>query len=166
MPLYEYFCSGCLQSFEALVPLSASQQTTHICPICGECSPRILSAVNFALARRTPSSRRNSKRNDEPDVTRLTLPPAERLCWMDDLSAARLAAYKVGRGAEYDDTVATRRELASQRGETETAEPAAHAHSHSPLSAPVVITNRRRAAVQEKVAASVTLRESDDTKEP
>ena len=35
---------------------------------------------------------------------------------MDDRSAERFAAYKIGRGAEYDDKAAAREELRKQRG--------------------------------------------------
>ena len=116
MPLYEYFCGDCLKSFEALVPLAAAQQSAHPCPICATRSRRILSAVNFTLERRSAALPQNRGRDGKPDVTRLRPPPAARLCWMDEPSAARLAAYKAGRGAEYDDTIATRKELALQRG--------------------------------------------------
>ena len=165
MPLYEYFCGDCLKSFEALVPLSASRQSTHTCPGCGALSQRILSAVNFAPERRMPSMLPGRIRDGKPDVTSLRLPPAARLCWMDDQSAARLAAYKAGRGAEYDDTVAARKELALRHGDNESGEPAPPAHSHSPLSDPVILANRRKAAQQEKVAESATIRKSGDAKE-
>ncbi|MBV8451804.1 MAG: zinc ribbon domain-containing protein [Deltaproteobacteria bacterium] len=165
MPLYEYFCGDCLKSFEALVPLSASRQSTHTCPGCGALSQRILSAVNFAPERRTPSMLPDRIRDDKPDITSLRLPPAARLCWMDDRSAARLAAYQAGRGAEYDDTVAARKEVALRRGDNESSEPAQLAHSHSPLSDPVTFANRRKAAQKEKVAESATIRKNVDAKE-
>jgi putative FmdB family regulatory protein len=165
MPLYEYFCSGCLRSFEALVPLSAPQQGIHTCPECGQRSRRILSAVNFARERRAAPLPRSRVREGIPDVTSLRLPPAVRLCWMDDQSAARLAAYKAGRGAEYDDTVAARTELAAQRGDTESGKPPSSAHSHSPLSDPLVLANRRKAAQQEKLVESATLRKSANLKQ-
>jgi hypothetical protein len=82
---------------------------------------------------------------------------------MDDQSAARLAAYKAGRGAEYDDTVATRKEIALQHGEDESTSPSPAAHSHSPLSNPLVLSNRRKAAQKEKVAESATIRRDDTT---
>ena len=164
MPLYEYLCSSCLKSFEALVPLSASQPGVQTCPTCGEPSRRILSAVNFALARQAPPLGQSRIRDNSPDVTRLRLPPAARLCWMDDRSAARLAAYKAGRGAEYDDTVAARKELAAKYGEAEGGERVSPAHAHSLLSDPVVLANRRKAAQQEKVAESATFTKSEETK--
>jgi putative FmdB family regulatory protein len=157
MPLYEYFCEDCLKSFEALVPLSAAQQSTEACPSCGERSRRILSPVNFAPERRNlPQSR---IRDGKADVTSLRMPPAARLCWMDDQSASRLAAYKAGRGAEYDDTVAARHERASRHSDNESDAPVPPAHSHSPLSDPLVLANRRKAAQKEKVAESVAIRQ-------
>jgi putative FmdB family regulatory protein len=165
MPLYEYFCGSCRASFEALVPLSASQQCVHTCPSCGERSRRILSAVNLAVERQTPTLAQGRRRDGKPDVTSLRLPPATRLCWMDDRSAARLAAYKAGRGAEYDDTVANRNELAMQHGEGASVKPGPPARFNSPLSDPVVLANRRKAAQKEKVAESATFRQSTDAKE-
>jgi hypothetical protein len=44
------------------------------------------------------------------------VPDFARLCWMDDRSAERFAAYKLGRGAEYDDKSAASEELRKQRG--------------------------------------------------
>jgi putative FmdB family regulatory protein len=165
MPLYEYFCGSCLKSFEALVPLSASRQSTHACPSCGDHSRRILSTVNFAMERRTPALPQGHVRDGKPDVTSLRLPPAARLCWMDDKSAARLAAYKVGRGAEYDDTVAARKEHALQHGHSESDGPTPPAHSHSPLSDPVILANRLKAAQKEKVAESAAITKSGNAKE-
>jgi putative FmdB family regulatory protein len=164
MPLYEYFCGGCQESFEALVPLSASRQSDHTCPTCGEHSTRILSAFNFALERQTtlPQGR---IRDGRPDVTSLRLPPAARLCWMDDQSASRLAAYKAGRGAEYDDTMAARNEHASQLADGEHGQPAPLVHPHSPLSDPLVLANRRKAAQKEKVAESAIIKERGDAKQ-
>jgi putative FmdB family regulatory protein len=159
MPLYEYFCHGCESSFEALAPLSASNETICPCPGCGESAERILSVANFGAVR--PQNAMPPARNDggRPDVTNMKLPPAARLCWMDDRSAARLAAYKAGRGAEYDDTIAARKELAAQRvqGDSDIHSQSQHA-SHSPLADPVVFANRRRAAQQEKLKESATIK--------
>ncbi len=44
------------------------------------------------------------------------LPPSARFCWMNDQAAERFAAYRMGRGAEYDDHQALARELREQRG--------------------------------------------------
>jgi putative FmdB family regulatory protein len=159
MPLYEYFCHDCDSSFEALVPLSASNESSCHCPGCGSSADRILSVVNFSgttPANTTPASSSSSGR---PDVTSLKLPPAARLCWMDDRSAARLAAYKAGRGAEYDDTVAARKEQAAQRRDASADDRSQSQHgSHSPLSDPVVFANRRKAAQAEKLRASATIK--------
>ena len=157
MPLYEYFCGGCRSSFEALIPISASAQATQECPNCGGDSSRILSAANFAVGRRGPPLPQGRIRDRRADVTSLTLPPAARLCWMDDRSAARLAAYKAGRGAEYEDVVAARKEFALQNGTAEIGQPPPLTHSHTPLSDPVVLANRRKAAQKEKVAESATI---------
>jgi putative FmdB family regulatory protein len=162
MPLYEYLCGDCLKSFEALVPRSASPQSSHNCPDCGATSRRILSAVNLTSEPRMPNPQ---SRDGKPDVTSLKLPPAARLCWMDDRSAARLAAYKAGRGAEYDDTVAAREELALQHGGSESRQHAPPADYHSPLSDPVTLANRRKAAQKEKVAESAVLTKGEDAKE-
>jgi putative FmdB family regulatory protein len=163
MPLYEYLCDGCGTSFEALVSLSASKLEVHICPNCGERSRRILSAVNFSG---NPAAvlHRGQLRDGRPDVTSLTLPPAARLCWMDNPSAARLAAYKAGRGTEYDDTIATRKELALQRGDDQSPNLGPLPHSDSPLSDPLVLAHRRKAAQNEKLAESVTIRRTEDAK--
>ena len=68
---------------------------------------------------------------------------------MDDRSASRLAAYKHGRGAEYDDTMAVRAEAKKKYGVT--AKPGSHEHGHSPLADPAVVA--RRAAAARKSAA-------------
>ncbi|HZO83555.1 MAG TPA: zinc ribbon domain-containing protein [Candidatus Binataceae bacterium] len=156
MPLYECRCERCELTFEVLAPLSASRMRSRPCPECGRPARRIISAVSFALggARASESDGAPSRDRSRPDVTKLKVPPSARLCWMDDRSAARLAAYKHGRGAEYDDVVAAREEKRKQRGEPQ---PAAHAHSHShsPLSDPVVFKHRAEAAARRaKVAES------------
>ena len=157
MPLYEYLCGTCRMTFEALVRSGASHQEVHACPRCGEDSRRILSAVNFATERRTGGSLASNRRGGKPDVTSLTLPPAARLCWMDNESAARLAAYKAGRGAEYDDTVAARKEHGLQQGESKGSDPGHPFHSHSPLSDPAVFARRREAAQKEKLTESAAI---------
>src|SRR5437868_4277281 len=155
MPLYEYFCNTCERAFEALIPLSASKEPTQACRRCGGPAHRILSAVNIAAERAGNRGAENCSRDTGSDVTRLTLPPSARLCWMDDRAASRLAAYKAGRGAEFDDTIAARCEVAQARGEE--VGTSSVQHSHSPLSDPAVFANRRKAA-QEKVAESAALK--------
>ena len=66
------------------------------------------------------------------------------MCWMDDRSASRLAAYKHGRGAEYDDTMAARDEAKKKYGAAE--KPSSHARGHSPLADPAVFARRAAAA--------------------
>ncbi len=78
------------------------------------------------------------------DVTELGVPSAARMCWMDDRSASRLAAYKHGRGAEYDDTMAARDEAKKKYGTA--AKPSSHRHGHSPLADPAVFARRAAAA--------------------
>ncbi len=61
-----------------------------------------------------------------------------------------------GRGAEYDDTVAARQELARQRGESDEAGKPPPNHSHSPLSDPAVFA-RRKVAQKQKTTISDSL---------
>lgn len=90
------------------------------------------------------------------DVTKLTVPPAARLCWMDDRSAARFAAYKHGRGAEYDDKVSADEELRKKRG-TPPENLGSRSHKHSPLADPAVFARRKAAARKTKAAESKEL---------
>jgi len=131
MPLYECRCERCELTFEVLAPLSSSGLKSRPCPECGRAARRIISAVAFMVEDGTRAS-------STPDVTQLKVPPPARLCWMDDPSAARYAAYKHGRGAEYDDKTLARAE-AKKRSAEPPSKPDApshqHAHSHSPLGA-------------------------------
>jgi putative FmdB family regulatory protein len=131
MPLYECRCERCELTFEVLAPLSSSGLKSRPCPDCGRAARRIISAVSFTVEG-------GARASSTPDVTQLKVPPPARLCWMDDRSAARYAAYKHGRGAEYDDKNHAREEATKKRAEP-TAKPAAatheHAHSHSLLTA-------------------------------
>lgn len=161
MPLYECHCGRCDLTFEVLAPLSA-RMSSHRCPECGGSSRRVLSAATLA---RGGSSRAGApgESGRRSDVTKLTLPPHERLCWMDDHSASRIAAYRSGRGAEHDDVTAAREELRKKR-----AEPPAKAdhesHSHSPLADPAVFARRREAAARKvKIAESKQIRQTPST---
>jgi hypothetical protein len=107
----------------------------------------MLSAVVFgrggdAAAREAPPAPSTATRSD---VTRLKVPPPAQLCWMDQPTTSRYAAYLHGRGAEYDDTVAARTEQKQKRG-TPVEKTPAHQHSHSPLADPAVYARRRAAA--------------------
>jgi hypothetical protein len=106
----------------------------------------MLSTVTFGRSGGAePQAASPARATGHPDVTRLKVPPPAQLCWMDERSNARYAAYLHGRGAEYDDTVAARAELASKRG-TSTDQAVAPIKSHSPLSDPAVYGRRRAAA--------------------
>ncbi len=137
MPLYECRCERCELTFEVLAPLSSSGLRSRPCPNCGRAARRIISAVSFTVEG-------GARASSTPDVTQLKVPPPARLCWMDDRSAARYAAYKHGRGAEYDDKTLAREEVQKKRDEppAKPAAPAhghghdhAHAHSHAALAA-------------------------------
>lgn len=129
MPLYECRCERCELTFEVLAPLSSSGLKSRPCPNCGRAARRIISAVSFAVEGGT-------RANSTPDVTQLKVPPPARLCWMDDRSAARYAAYKHGRGAEYDDKTHAHEEAKKKRDEPPSKPAAAaHEHAHSHLSA-------------------------------
>ena len=102
-----------------------------------------MSAARFHSGRATPpidTTPAGAKR----DVTQLEVPSAARICWMDNRSASRLAAYKHGRGAEYDDTVAARDEAKKKYGTV--GKPRSPGHGHSPLADPAVYARRAAAA--------------------
>lgn len=154
MPLYECECVRCDLTFEVLAPVSESGAKSFPCPECGRKARRMLSAVIFGRGGNAPVESAVERRpvdSSRPDVTKLRVPPPAQLCWMDGPSSARYAAHLNGRGAEYDDTVATRADRRKQVGETEK-QPAAqhhgHSHSDSPLADPAVYARRRAAAVK------------------
>lgn len=153
MPLYEWHCDRCDESFEALASFEASKRR-RACPWCGKSSPRVISAPALQLGPSAPPPEAGATPG-RSDVTKLRVPTVARPCWMDDRSAARFAAYKHGRGAEYDDVMAARSERRRQSGEPE--KPHAHGpghdhgHARSPLADPGV--RARRAAAAKKSAA-------------
>ncbi|HLK85209.1 MAG TPA: zinc ribbon domain-containing protein [Candidatus Binataceae bacterium] len=128
MPLYECRCERCELTFEVLAPLSSSGLKSRPCPQCGRAARRIISAVAFTVEGGT-------RAGAVPDVTQLKVPPPARLCWMDDRSAARYAAYKHGRGAEYDDKMHEREERGKKRGDPH-AKTAASTHQYGHAHAP------------------------------
>jgi putative FmdB family regulatory protein len=129
MPLYECRCERCELTFEVLAPLSSSCLKSRPCPDCGRAARRIISTVSFTVEG-------GARASSTPDVTQLKVPPPARLCWMDDRSAARYAAFKHGRGAEYDDKTHAGEEARKKRDEPPPKPvAAAHAHSHMPLTA-------------------------------
>ncbi len=151
MPLYECRCEPCELTFEVLAPLSASR-TSQRCPECGRRSRRVISPVTFGSGTGNGTQSESAAALGS-DVTQLRVPTAARLCWMDDRSAARFAAYKLGRGPEYEDTIAARDELRKKRGipnESSRLRP----HDHSPLADPAVLARRKVAARKTKIAES------------
>jgi putative FmdB family regulatory protein len=107
MPIYEWRCGGG-HLFEVLTATGASKSALQ-CPSCGAKSARVIStfAIRRGLGVATASEKAAAR---DTDVTGLKPPSFARLCGMDDYSATRLAAYKVGRGTEFDDKMASRQE--------------------------------------------------------
>jgi len=166
MPIYECSCEACGITFEILAPVSEANRKRP-CPRCTRLARRVVSA--FAIG--NASAPRESAPGDAsapPQVhpghshaghahqansrlgrpRRPTVPDFARLCWMDDRSAERFAAYKVGQGAEYDDKSAAREDLRKKRGLPPAPPPD---QSHSPVAAMVA----RKKAEQAKKAAKV-----------
>jgi putative FmdB family regulatory protein len=126
MPIYEWQC-GDGHFFEVLASSSAANKRP-LCPSCGGKSQRVIStfAIHSGAPIETASERAAAR---DLDVTKMKLPNFARLCGMDDYSASRLAAHKLGRGSEFDDKMATRKERQAARGQPlkKTAKPK---HSH------------------------------------
>jgi putative FmdB family regulatory protein len=129
MPIYEWqCCEG--HVFEMLAPAGASKRGQR-CPCCGAKAEGVIStfAIHGGAPISTASERATAR---DIDVTKLKPPNFARLCGMDDYSATRLAAHKVGRGAEFDDKMATRKELRGALGEppkkTSTGRKPKHSH--------------------------------------
>jgi putative FmdB family regulatory protein len=128
MPIYEWDCVACDFSFEALASV-AEANAPRDCPECGQPAGRIISAciigagarsggdVTHASAAAAPHAGEGGHGHGHQHGRRSPIPEPARLCWMDDKSAARFAAYKTGRGHEYDDKQATVAERRKQRGE-------------------------------------------------
>jgi len=130
MPIYEWQC-GTGHLFEVLMSSSASGPPR--CPDCGAKSQRVFSTV--AIHGSAPILTASERAADRAvDVTNLKLPTAMRLCAMDDYSATRLAAHKLGRGNEFDDKMAARKERQTARGEAPkkaaSARKSKHTHQH------------------------------------
>jgi putative FmdB family regulatory protein len=128
VPIYEWQC-GEGHVFEMLARAGASKRAQR-CPGCGAKSRRVIST--FAIHAGAPIStafERAAAR--DTDVTKLKLPNFARLCGMDDYSATRLAAHKVGRGAEFDDKMAARRKRQAARGLPPKNSAASHKPTHS-----------------------------------
>ena len=129
MPIYEFQC-GDGHIFERLVALDAARKKER-CPSCGTKSERLIStfAIHAGAPIRTSTERAALR---DADVASLKLPNAMRLCDMDDYSASRLAAHKLGRGTEFDDKMSKRTEVAAKRGDAPKKKKAApHQHQHA-----------------------------------
>jgi putative FmdB family regulatory protein len=127
MPIYECSCEACRITFEILAPVSEANRKRP-CPRCARPARRVVSsfaiggtAADRASASTTAPSHAHAGhvhngRAHPGRAGRPVVPDFARLCWMDDRSAERFAAYKLGRGAEYDDKSAASEELRKQRG--------------------------------------------------
>jgi putative FmdB family regulatory protein len=107
MPIYEWWCLTCDRSFEAIVSFRDASCGRR-CPRCGESSERI--ASSFAIRGGSGKSARNGSPHIENRAIAAKVPNFARLCGMDDYSAARMAAYRSGSGAEFDDRSAAQAE--------------------------------------------------------
>jgi putative FmdB family regulatory protein len=167
MPIYECNCEDCGITFEILAPVSEANRQRP-CPRCVRPARRVVSAFAIGSARAltdrdainsTTASSADAKQshaghahhaNAQPGRrNRPTVPDFARLCWMDDRSAERFAAYKLGRGAEYDDKSAAREDLRKKRGLPPTPGPDT---SNSPVAAMVA---REKAEQAKKAAKAV-----------
>jgi putative FmdB family regulatory protein len=127
MPIYEFECADG-HVFERLVAAGGARKKER-CPSCGGKSERMIStfAIHAGAPIRTASERAVVR---DLDVTKVKLPNMARLCGMDDYSATRLAAHKLGRGHEFDDKMAKRQERQAARGEAPKKKAAAHKSGH------------------------------------
>jgi putative FmdB family regulatory protein len=130
MPLYEWHCARCGLTFERLAGID-ERQSRRRCPACGASAARAISS--FAIAAGEVSGQREIEALTRPLAP--PVPPAARFCWMNDQAAERFAAYRMGRGAEYDDRQARARELREQRGLSER-KPASGGRKRAPVRKP------------------------------
>jgi len=129
MPIYEWQC-GDGHFFELLASASEVNKRRR-CPSCGAKSQRVISTFAIHGGAPIPTASERAAARDV-DVTSLKLPNFARLCAMDDYSATRLAAHKVGRGSEFDDKMAARKErqVASGKPPKKTAADGKPRHTH------------------------------------
>jgi putative FmdB family regulatory protein len=121
MPIYEWNCEPCGFRFEALAAISEGN-LPRPCPECGELAERVISACVIGAGALASGSRgETSSQAPAPHGHNHSghspIPAPARLCWMDDKSAQRFAAYKSGRGHEFDDRRAAIAEQRKRRGE-------------------------------------------------
>lgn len=128
MPLYEWQCESCRSTFEVLAPLSRATRPER-CPECGRRASRVMSAAVLGGRAQGP----DLGLDDGPGThgahgshgaNDFAIPPMARFCGMDDKTAQRLAAYKSGRGNEYDDRQAALQERRKKEGVEAPAAPA------------------------------------------
>jgi putative FmdB family regulatory protein len=167
MPIYECNCQACGITFEILAPVSEANRKRP-CPRCARLARRVVSAFaigNASAPHENAAANASATSPAHPGHShsghahhgnplrgrprRPTVPDFARLCWMDDRSAERFAAYKVGQGAEYDDKSAARDELRKKRGLPPVSAPD---QGHSPVAAMVA---RKKAEQAKKAAKSL-----------
>jgi putative FmdB family regulatory protein len=152
MPIYEWNCVACDLSFEALASV-AEANVPRECPECGEPAGRIISACiigaggtsNAGTMESTAHAAGEAHHHSHQHRRLSPIPEAARPCWMDDKSAERFAAYKMGRGHEYDDKQAVIAERRKQRGEVEPVD-----NGYSPVKTMIA----RKKAKETEVAAA------------
>ena len=94
MPIYEWRCD-CGYEFQEVISWREADRGRP-CPRCGSPAARILSAFAIGGSAATPEVK--AKNPQMPKA-----PGYARFCGMDHYSATRMAAYKSGRGAQFDD---------------------------------------------------------------
>ncbi|MGA2409739.1 MAG: FmdB family zinc ribbon protein [Candidatus Binataceae bacterium] len=154
MPIYEWNCVACAISFEGLAAIAEANQP-RACPACRQPAGRIISACAIGSAASSASAPATAVNNGHPHGhhrRRSPIPEPARLCWMDDKSAQRFAAYKMGRGHEYDDKQAARTELSQRRGDPPTPPPDS---SNSPV-AQILARKKAKEAAQAAAASAST----------
>jgi len=119
MPIYEWRCLTCDLTFEVIASFRDASRGRQ-CPRCGESSQRIVSS--FAIRAGANKSPRHGSPRLESHAIAAKVPNFARLCGMDDYTAARMAAYRSGNGAQFDDRSAARAEQKKSRGVAEAAE--------------------------------------------
>src|ERR1700685_1819997 len=164
MPIYECYCEACRITFEILAPVTEANRKRPG-PRFARASARVVSAFAIGNAGTrgdtpaadspahsparngtAPTDHAHNGHSHQRRPGRPPVPDFARLCWMDDRSAERFAAYKLGRGAEYDDKSAAREDLRKKRG-LPAAAPADQSYS------PVAQMVARKKAEQAKKAA-------------
>jgi putative FmdB family regulatory protein len=153
MPIYEWNCVACDFSFEALASVAESNAPRK-CPECGQPAGRIISACIIGAGASSQAATAviehtggSAHVHGHQHGRRSPIPEPARLCWMDDKSAERFAAYKTGRGHEYDDRQAVVAERRKNRGEVEPTD-----NGYSPVK---TMLARKKAKEAKEAAAKV-----------